>query len=91
MANARYVPLAQYMFAFQLGGAAFTHVVAEKRGALGTVFPGVFLAISVAVQTLHGADPYTAAVLHCVLAALGFSSGYIIVALGASPAEKRER
>ena len=56
VAGGAYVPYSQFMMALQLGGAAFAHVVAEKKGftpaALGA--PCFFLSTTIAIQTLHG-------------------------------------
>ena len=49
-----YTPIAQAMMAFQLGGAAYTHVVAEgKPKELGGVV--VFSCVTLTAQVQHGA------------------------------------
>jgi hypothetical protein len=104
VADGAYVPVAQGLMAFQMGGVLFTHTIAEKpdgksfmeKNAPAAVFFGTTLAI----QSLHGKlDFTTALVAHLIVGALGFCSGYIILALGsgtepalaavASPDKKR--
>lgn len=80
------VPYAQFLMAFQLGGAAFTHSVIEGKSFLSGQIPVcVFFASTVAIQLLHGNidSPPIVLGLHGLLFALGFGSGYVIFALGA--------
>ena len=66
-----YTPIAQAMMAFQLGGAAYTHVVAEgKPKELGGVV--VFSCVTLTAQVQHGALGLGAALgAHALLGALG--------------------
>ena len=68
-----YTPIAQAMMAFQLGGAAYTHVVAEgKPKELGGVV--VFSCVTLTAQVQHGALGLGAALgAHALLGALGLS------------------
>lgn len=89
VADGAYMPLSQIMFAFQLGGAAFAHIVAEKpdgKPLVAKVAPvGIFFSTTVAIQTMSGSPSVGLAAtiaLHGFIAALGFLSGYVILALG---------
>ena len=86
-AGGAYTPIAQMLFAFQLGGALFTHIIAEKpddQPMAAKVAPvGVFFTTSVAVQALHGAYSLAATLaLHLSLVLAGFAAGYVVLALG---------
>lgn len=85
VAGGYYVPIAQLMMAFQLGGAAFTHAVVEGKGfAFSAQAPVlVFFSTTLTIQALGGAMPLPAVVAsHACVAAIGYASGYVILALG---------
>ena len=78
-----YVPIAQYLFAMQLGGAVFVHAVVERK--IPACVPcGVFFANGLAVQVLHGSPMSLPMIVaaHSALAVLGFLMGFAVVALG---------
>ena len=52
VAAGAYTPLAQGLFAFQLGGAAFTHTIVENKMA-GNIPVLVFFSSSIIVHSLH--------------------------------------
>ncbi len=84
VAGGAYTPLAQGLFAFQLGGAAFTHTIVEKK-IVGIIPVLVFFSSSVIVHSLHrgGAMAWPLVFAgHAVLAAVGFATGYLVVAMG---------
>jgi hypothetical protein len=86
VAGGAYVPYSQFLMAFQLGGASFTHAVIEGKSFLQSQIPGaIFFASTVALQILHGSIKELPLVLglHGVLASAGFGTGYVIFALGA--------
>ena len=83
IAGGKYVPIAQYLFAFQLGGAIFAHAIIEKK--LPSCVPcAVFFANGLAVHVLHGSAMSLPMVVvsHTLLAILGFLMGFVIVGLG---------
>ena len=86
VSNGAFVPIAQCLFAFQLGGASFTHAVVEKPNkGLSALAPcAVFGAIGVAISSLDGrlGGVATVVALHGALAIAGWYSGYAILALG---------
>ena len=86
IANGAYVPYAQLLMAFQLGGVAFTHGVIEGKSFLAGQIPTtIFFSSTVGIQLLHGSIKELPIVLgvHGVCVAAGFGMGYIIFALGA--------
>ena len=86
IAGGQYVHVSQALFALQLGGAAFTHMVVEKPnpGIKGVLPVLVFFSTSVVVQTLNKKIGGLAMVLviHLALSACGFIAGYGMLALG---------
>jgi hypothetical protein len=89
-ADGAYTPLAQCMMAFQLGGAAYTHLVAEakadgKPGAIGGCV--VFSVVTATVQVYHGTLGLGATVaVHALLACLGYATGFVASFLGSKDA-----
>ena len=85
--NTGYVPLTQKLLAGIMGGAAYTHVVAEGKpeGSVGAV---VFWGLSVAVMVKgEGADLATTLGLHAGLAAIGWGVGIFVSSLGEGKAD----
>jgi hypothetical protein len=82
-ASGLYTPIAQFLFAAQLGGAVFTHAVIEEKLA-GCVPCAVFFANGVAVHVLHGSPMSLPMIVaaHSALAVVGFVMGFVVVALG---------
>ena len=78
------IAYAQAMFAFQLGGASFTHAIVEKpsKGAMGQVPVVAFFAISTAIQVLSGMPLPEALLRGAALFGFGFFTGYGVLALG---------
>ena len=80
-----YIPLAQWMMAMQLGGAAFTHAVAEGKG-FGPAAQGgpiMFFNTTLGIQYLYGALPWHLIVMsHLGAGVVGFALGYVVLALG---------
>lgn len=86
VAEGAYAGVAQGMMAFQLGGAAFAHTIAEKpdgKPLLAKNAPvAMFFCTTVAIKALSGESILTTVLLHAALAAAGFASGYAILAMG---------
>jgi hypothetical protein len=80
--NGQFVWLAQALTAFHMGGAIYTHSVAEGKPA-GCAPPAFFLAGTTYVQSSLGHFSLISCVsIHAALAAAGFVSGFGITALG---------
>ena len=80
------MPYAQFMMAYQLGGAAFAHGIMEGKDFIQGQLPVcAFFASTCAIQILHGNIDSLPVVLgvHGLLLTMGFGTGYAIFALGA--------
>ena len=80
-----YAPAAQAMMSIQLGGALFTHVVAEGKGwtpeAVGA--PLLFFCTTVAITALStSVQVPTILFCHFWLASVGYMAGNVVVMLG---------
>lgn len=88
--NGAYMPIAQLLMAFQLGGVAFTHGIVEGKSFMqGQIPTCVFFLSSVALQVSAGtlSLPQTLAA-HGAMVTLGFFTGYAVVAMGSGGAAK---
>lgn len=74
----RFIWLAQGMFAFQLGGALYTHIMVDGR-IQDCLMLFIYLANSCAVQYLFG---YYGILHQLVAFVLGYMCGYVVTAIG---------
>ena len=94
IAGGTYAPIAQLMMSFQLGGACFTHAIAEGKGfGIAAHVPAiVFFSTTIGIQWLAGALPLVVIVpLHSALLGLGGVAGYVVVSLGAGGLDAAEK
>eukprot|EP00457_Paulinella_chromatophora_P014153 gb/GEZN01014539.1/.p1 GENE.gb/GEZN01014539.1/~~gb/GEZN01014539.1/.p1 ORF type:complete len:191 (+),score=28.31 gb/GEZN01014539.1/:78-575(+) len=87
----KYTTLSQLMMAYQMGGVAYTHGIAEgnEKGVGGQVPALVFLGMAVGLTVLQGDLDLTTSVVACTSSwALGFLTGFAISALGHPPTHK---
>jgi hypothetical protein len=84
----QYVLVSQRMLAVIMGGAIYSHAIAEGKPA-GCVPPAVFFGMSCAVPILTGSDPTITVAVHGALGCLGFGMGYLVSLLGPGKEKKK--
>ena len=83
IAAGRYTPVAQLMLGMQLGGACYTHVVVEKKGASACLAAAAFMLTGYTVQIMHGSlSWYIAVAVQCAAQTLGYAAGYAVSSFG---------
>ena len=82
----RYMFIAQLMLGMQLGGACYTHLVVERKGASSCIAPAAFMLTGCAVQILISSTSWAFALaVQCAAHALGYAAGYAVTSIGHAP------